>query len=170
MTSERDSNVTAVDTTTVEALGEIAEGMRPRAIAFTKDGNTAFVSNEFGGTLTAFDARSNQVLGVVLIEAKSPSGERPMGLALSGDGKQLFVSTGRGGAVAVVDVAKRAVDHWIRGVGARPWGIAVASDGKHVFTANGPSDDLSIIDLASGKVAKVPIGGLPWGVVTGGAR
>ena len=90
-----------------------------------------------------------------------------MGLALSADGKQLFVSTGRGGAVAVVDVAKRELDHLIRGVGARPWGIAVASNGKSAFTANGPSDDLSIIDLASGKVTKVAIGGSPWGVVTG---
>ena len=93
-----------------------------------------------------------------------------MGLALSADGKQLFVSTGRGGAVAVVDVAKRELDHAISGVGARPWGIAVASDGKRVFTANGPSDDLSIIDVATGKVTKVAIGGLPWGVVTGGTR
>jgi YVTN family beta-propeller protein len=105
----------------------------------------------------------------VPIEAKTPAGQRPMGLALSPDDKQLFVSTGRGGGVAVVDVAKRDFDHLIDGVGARPWGIAIAADGKHVFTANGPSDDLSIVDVQSGKLEKkVQLGGLPWGVVTGG--
>jgi YVTN family beta-propeller protein len=53
-------------------------------------------------------------------------------------------------------------------VGARPWGLSVDAAGKRLFTANGPSDDLSIIDLTSGKVeARVSVGGLPWGVVTG---
>jgi len=92
-----------------------------------------------------------------------------MGLAFSPDEKQLFVSTGRGGAVAVIDVAKRVVDRVIEGVGARPWGIAIAADGKHVFTANGSSDDLGIVDVAGGRLEKkVQLGGLPWGVVTGG--
>ena len=109
------------------------------------------------------------MLTTVPIEAKTPAGQRPMGLAFAPDDKQLFVSTGRGGGVVVVDVAKRDFDHLIDGVGARPWGIAIGADGKHVFTANGPSDDLSIVDVASGKLEKkVQLGGLPWGVVTGG--
>jgi YVTN family beta-propeller protein len=38
-----------------------------------------------------------------------------------------------------------------------------------LFSANGSSDDLSIVNVKSGKVErKVKIGGLPWGVVTGG--
>ena len=169
VTSEQDSKVTAIDTTTFAVVGEIQAGMRPRALAFSKDGSVGFVSNEFGGTLTAFDPLRNQALDTVQIEAKTPKGQRPMGLVLSRDDKQLFVSTGRGGAVAVVNVEKRQFDHLIDGVGERPWGIAIAADGKHVFTANGPSDDLSIVDVTSGKVEKkVPLGGLPWGVVTGG--
>ncbi|MES1173050.1 MAG: beta-propeller fold lactonase family protein, partial [Myxococcales bacterium] len=139
--------------------------------AFTKDGSTGFISNEFGGTLTAFDPRTNQVLGTVKIEAKSPVGERPMGLALSPDDKQLYVTTGRGGAIAIVDVGKHEMTGLIEGVGARPWGLAVSSDGKHAYTANGSSDDISIVDVASGKVEKkVTIGGLPWGVITGETR
>ncbi|HYQ42646.1 MAG TPA: beta-propeller fold lactonase family protein [Polyangiaceae bacterium] len=169
VTSEQDSKVTAIDTTTFAVVGEIQAGMRPRSIAFSKDGSVAFISNEFGGTLTAFDPRTNQASGTVQIEAKVPRGQRPMGLAFSPDDKQLFVSTGRGEAIAVVDVAKRDFDHLIEGIGARPWGLAISADGKRLFTANGPSDDLSIVDIASGKVEKkVQLGGLPWGVVTGG--
>jgi len=169
VTSEQDSKVTAIDTTTFAVVAEIQAGKRPRALAFSKDGSIAFVSNEFGGTLTAFDPRSHEVLTTIAIEAKMTPGQRPMGLALSPDDRQLFVSTGRGGAVAVVDVGKRAFERSINGVGARPWGIAMAADGKHVFTANGPSDDLSIVDVASGRLEKkVQLGGLPWGVVTGG--
>jgi YVTN family beta-propeller protein len=169
VTSEQDSKVTAIDTTTFAVVAEIPTGMRPRALVFSKDGSIAFISNEFGGTLTAFDPRTNKPLSTVPIEAKTPTGQRPMGLVLSPDDKQLFVSTGRGGAVAVVDVAKRDFAHLIDGVGARPWGIAMAADGKHVFTANGPSDDLGIVDVAGRKLEKkVPLGGQPWGVVTGG--
>ena len=169
VTSEQDSKVTAIDTTTFAVIADIPAGMRPRAIAFNKDGSVGFVSNEFGGTLTAFDPRTNRVLSTVTIEAKVQRSQRPMGLVFSPDDTQLFDSTGRGEAVAVVDVAKRAFDHAIEGVGTRPWGIAVSADGKHVFTANGPSDDLSIVDVQSGKLEKkVQLGGLPWGVVTGG--
>jgi YVTN family beta-propeller protein len=169
VTSEQDSKVTAIDTTSFAVIAEIQAGLRPRAVAFSKDGSIAFVSNEFGGTLTAFDPRTNQVLTTVPIEAKTPAGQRPMGLVFAPDDKRLFVSTGRGGGVAVVDIAKRDFERIIDGVGARPWGIAISADGKHVFTANGPSDDLGIVDALAGKVEKkVPLGGQPWGVVTGG--
>jgi len=169
VTSEQDRKVTAIDASTFAVVGEIQSGQRPRSIVFSKDGSIAFISNEFGGTLTAFDPRNNQVLATVEIEAKVPRGQRPMGLAFSSDDKKLFVSTGRGEGIAVVDVAKREFEHLIEGVGARPWGLAISADGKRLFTANGPSDDLSIVDAASGKVEKkVQLGGLPWGVVTGG--
>ena len=168
VTSEQDSKVTAVDTTTFATVADIPAGLRPRAIAFTKDGSVGFISNEFAGTVTAFDPRQPQTSSTVKVEAKSSKGERPMGLVVSPDDKWLFVSTGRGGAIAVVDIAKREVDHFIEEVGARPWGIAIAADGKHVFTANGPSDDLAIVNTTTNKVEKkLPIGGQPWGVVTG---
>ena len=165
VTSEQDSNVSAIDTATFAVIGTIATGPRPRGIAFTKDGSTGFVSNELGGTITVFDAQKNVPLTTIKLEG---TGQRPMNAVFSRDEKQLFVSTGRGGAIAVIDVTKRAFERAIDGVGARPWGIAIDSAGKRLFTANGSSDDLSIVDLASGTVAaRVQVGGLPWGVVTG---
>jgi YVTN family beta-propeller protein len=168
ITSEQDSIVTGIDTQSFAVVAKVATGRRPRAILFTKDSNVAFVSNEMDGTVTAFNPHTLQNLGLIKIDGKGPVGARPMGLALSPDDKWLFVSTGRGGAIGVVDVAKRQFDHLIEGVGARPWGIAMASDGQHVYTANGSSDDLAIVNAKTGNVErKVPIGGLPWGAVTG---
>jgi len=167
VTSEQDGSVTAIDTATFAVLATIPTGLRPRGIVFGKDG-TAFVTNELGGTVTVFDANKNVPLTTIKIESQVPLGQRPMNAVLSPDQKQLYVSTGRGGAVAVIDVAKRAFDHLIEGVGARPWGLAMDSAGKRLFTANGSSDDLAIIDVKTGKVeSKVRVGGLPWGVVTG---
>jgi YVTN family beta-propeller protein len=157
-----------VDATSFAVLADIPTGLRPRNVAFTKDGRTGFVSNELGGTLTVFDPRSNQPLSTLKIDARVPLYYRPMGLVLSADDRWLFVSTGRGGAIAVIDVAKRSLDHVIEKVGARPWGIAQSADGKYLYSANGSSDDLSIIDVARGEVQKkVHIGGLPWGVISG---
>jgi YVTN family beta-propeller protein len=143
-------------------------GPRPRSIAFSSDGATAFVTSENGALVSVLDAHKNAALEPIKIvpQAKTQLGPRPMGSALSPDGKLLYVSCGRGEAVAVIDVATRKQVRIIDGVGARPWGIGVSHDGKTLFTANGPSNDVSIVDTATGKVtARVKVGGLPWGLV-----
>ena len=83
-------------------VARIATGPRPRAIAFSRDGKTGFVTCENGGGVTVFDAVKNAVAGTIKIEpvAKTPLGPRPMGAALSPDGKHLYVSNGRGESVA----------------------------------------------------------------------
>ena len=156
-----------VDTRSLKVVGHIPTGPRPRAVVFTKDGTTAFVTDENAATVTVVDAIKHAPAGSIKIEAvaKTVLGPRPMGAALSPDGRQLYVSNGRGESIAIIDVAQRKVARLIDGVGARPWGIAVSADGKKVYTANGPSNDVSIIDVASGKVEKrIKVGGLPWGV------
>src|SRR5262249_8883235 len=146
-------------------VGHIVTGQRPRAVVFAADGNTAFVSNEMGRSVTVIDARQNTATGSITIEDVAGARQRPMGVALSRDARQLYVTTGGGAAVAAIGVAKGAAERSTAGVGARPWGIAVSRDGRRLFTANGTSDDLSIIDAATGKVERrVKVGKLPWGV------
>jgi YVTN family beta-propeller protein len=173
VTSEQENAVFAVDARTFKVLARIPTGPRPRSVVFTRDAATAFVTSENGAQLTVVDVAKNQPAGTIKIEpkAKTVLGPRPMGAVLSPDGKELYVSNGRGESVAVIDVAKRQVVRLYDGVGARPWGIGVSADGRWIYTANGPSNDLSVIDAATGKVEKrVKVGGLPWGLVVGGAR
>jgi YVTN family beta-propeller protein len=44
--------------------------------------------------------------------------------------------------------------------------MALTPDGSRLYVANGRSDSVSVIDTAgAAKVADIPVGQLPWGVV-----
>ena len=109
-----------------KVLARIPTGPRPRAIVFTPDGKTAFVTCENGARGDRHRRGQERRRRHIKIEpvAKTSSARGRWALALSPDGKTLYVSIGRGEAVAVIDVATRKVARLIDGVGARPWGIA----------------------------------------------
>ncbi len=45
--------------------------------------------------------------------------------------------------------------------------MAITPDGKKRYVANGRSNSVSVIDTASyTRLADIPVGTLPWGVVT----
>ena len=166
MTCEADNEVFAVDTTTLKVVGRMKTAARPRSVVFTKDGSTAFVTDETAATVSVIDTAKHAVAASIVIpKTKGPTAPRPMGAVLSPDGREVYVSLGRASAIAVIDVAKRALTRTIEDVGARPWGIDVSADGTKVYTANGPSEDVSTVDLASGTVSRTPTGGSPWGLV-----
>ena len=164
----RDETYAAIDTKSRTLVAHIKVGPRPRSITFSKDGKTAFVTNETAATVGVIDTATHTLASTIELPPieGAPTPPRPMGGALSPDGQQLFISLGRAGAVAVIDVAGRKLLRTIQGVGTRPWGIAVSADGRKLYTANGSSGDVSVIDLESGKVEKkIATGGSPWGVV-----
>jgi YVTN family beta-propeller protein len=168
VTSEEDNLVAIVDTNTLAQVLQIPTGKRPRAIAFSSDGASAFVTDELGAALTVIDTKARRAVAEIALASNAGLVPRPMGAVLAPDGKHVFVSTGRGGAIVQIDVAKRSVVRSVPAVGARPWGIAVSRDGKRVYTANGPSNDVSILELSSGRLRRVSVGGLPWGLVVAG--
>jgi len=159
--------VFAIDTATNKVVAKIETAARPRAVVFTPDGSTAFVSNENGGAVTVIDTAKHAVSATIKFTppAGAPIPPRPMGLALSADAKQLFVSLGRAKSVAVIDIATNKILRTMDDIGARPWGIALSRDGKKLYTANGPSADVSVVDIDTGKVDKrIATGGSPWGI------
>ncbi|MBW8862858.1 MAG: beta-propeller fold lactonase family protein [Acidobacteria bacterium] len=130
-------------------------------MTFSKDGKTAFVTNENAAMVGVIDVAKRKVVSTITIPktAGTPTLPRPMGGALSPDGQQVFISLGRASSVAVIDVATRKFVRTIEGVGARPWGLTFNADGSKLFTANGPSGDVSIVDVASGKVRTAALRG-----------
>jgi YVTN family beta-propeller protein len=167
VTCEGENDIAAIDTTTLAVIGRVKTGARPRAIVFTSDGKTGFVTSENGGVVTTFDTATHGVSTTIQMPkiVNSPTAARPMGAALSPDNAQLYVSLGRAKAIAIIDVGTRKVARIIEDVGARPWGIGLSADGKQLYTANGPSGDVSVVDIASGKTEKrIPVGGSPWGI------
>jgi YVTN family beta-propeller protein len=173
VTCEGDGEVVVVDTSSGKIAARLKSGLRPRAVAFTEDGATAFITNENDATVTVVDAVKHKVSGHVRLP-EVPGAEippRPMGATMSPDGSLLFVSLGRAQSIAIIDVKSRKLVRTIDNVGRRPWGVAISADGKTVYTANGPSGDVSIVDVASGTVtARVATGGSPWGAVFANSR
>ena len=156
----------AVDTTTLKVVGRMKMPARPRAVVFTKDGSTAFVTDETAATISVIDTAKHAIAASIVIpKGKGPTVPRPMGAVLSPDGKEVYVSLGRASAIAIIYVAKRSLTRTIEDVGARPWGIDVSADGTQLNTANGPSADVSVVDLARGTVSRIATGGSPWGLV-----
>jgi YVTN family beta-propeller protein len=52
-------------------------------------------------------------------------------------------------------------------IGQRPWNMSFSPDGSKLYVAAGRSGSVSVIDVASRKmVSEIPVGRLPWGVVT----
>jgi len=44
--------------------------------------------------------------------------------------------------------------------------MAITPDGRKLYVANGRSNSVSVIDTeANQKIADIPVGELPWGVV-----
>jgi YVTN family beta-propeller protein len=157
VTSEGENAVTVIDPKSMQIVGKVATGLRPRSIAFSK--TLAVVGGENDGSVTLVDINSRTPVARIQL----PMGARPMGIAVTGN--NAYVTTGRAGGVAVIDLDKRAFVKTIDNVGKRPWGIAIDRDGL-VYTANGPSDDISVIDPKAGSVVRrIHTGGSPWGVV-----
>lgn len=157
ITSEADNAISVVDPKSMQVIAQVAAGLRPRAIAFSK--SLAVITGENDGSVTLVDIKSRTPVSRIQL----PMGSRPMGVAIAD--KLAYVTTGRAGGVAVIDVEKRALVKTIDGAGKRPWGIAIDRSGM-IYTANGPSDDISVIDPKTGTVTRrIHAGGSPWGVV-----
>jgi YVTN family beta-propeller protein len=140
--------ITNTKTRTVD--GFIATGLTPTGIAFSPDGNTAYVANQFGN-VSRIDVATRQVTGFVDIAS-------PQALRLSPDGSQLFVGT-TGTAVVTVDVATLTIVRTVD-VGAAPNGFAVHPRGRLLYVSSFDAGTVSEIDMLTGQVVRTftPLG------------
>jgi len=163
VTCETSNSLYVLDAHAMKVRAQIPTGKRPRAIYLSRGAHRGYVTDEFGASLTEFNTDDNTV--VRTIPLGDPKVVRPMGIA-SHDGKTLYVTTGRFGALLEVEAGTGKVLRTIAQVGARPWGVALSPDGTRAYTANGPAGDVSVVDLKAGQVvARIAVGGSPWGIV-----
>src|SRR5512140_513281 len=131
-------------------VGGGAEG-----VAFSPDGQRAYVANRAAGTVSVVHTNLGRVLSGTTIERTAPgSGPVPVqGIAVSPDGSRVYVASG-GQGVTVLDAAGVIVDTIAVDAGGadqpNPQGVAVSPDGRTLYvSANRAGGSLSAVDLAT---------------------
>ena len=166
--------VTVIDTTTntvVATIHSIGPTSFPNGVAFTPDGQRAYVANSFGSgtsTVSVIATATNTVVATVPVG--SGTGSFADGVAVTPDGKHVYVTNSKNsgdGTVSVIDTATNTVVATVP-VGSGPFGIAFAPDGKQAYVVDEFSGTVSVIATASNTVAAtVPVGSGPtWVAVT----
>jgi YVTN family beta-propeller protein len=131
--------ITSTRTRTVD--GFIPTGLTPTGIAFSPDGNTAYVANQFGN-LSRIDVATRQVTGSVGIAS-------PVAVRVSPDGSQLFVAT-TSTAVVTVDLATLSIVRTVD-VGSAPNGFAVHPGGRLLYVSSFDAGTVSEINVFTGQ-------------------
>lgn len=142
--------LTSLKTRTVD--GYIPTGPVPTGIAFSPDGATAYVANQFGD-VSVLDVALRAVVGSIPVP-------NPLAVRVSPDGGQLFVATG-GTTVEIVDVPSRSVVKSVE-VGFAPNGFAVHPDGRILYVSSFISGSVAEVDMFTGAVLRTfNVGGTP---------
>jgi len=137
-------------------------GSRPREVAFSADGQWAYVTSEISGEVSKLDVAANKVIQTVKLDVPNA---KPKGVVVSRDQRTLYVSTGGGNAIAVVTTDTLAQKATIP-VGKRVWGLALSRDGSRLYACNSLDSLVSVIDTTTNQVnATITVGQRPWGVV-----
>ncbi len=115
----------------------------PFYITHSPDGNTLYVVNQSGHSVTFIDAQSKKVTGEVAV------GVQPEAAAVTPDGSLLFVVNAESDSVSVIDTKTKAVVKEIK-VGDWPCSVKITKDGKTAYiTCSGNMwEYVDIIDVA----------------------
>ena len=122
VTSAITDRVVIVDPATESVTGEIAVGDGPVAVAFTPDGEKAFVVNmgqcQGPGEVSVIDVAGSAVTGTLGV------GECPQSVAVTPDGAEAWVVNRNSDDLSVIDVATASVTRTIQVIGNFPRRIA----------------------------------------------
>jgi YVTN family beta-propeller protein len=146
--------VTVLDLTTNTATGDIAlPGLSPRGIAFTPDGQTAWV---VGNTARRIDVATNTPGPGIALAGPADA------VAVSGNGMTAWVTLPGLNAIQPVSTV---LGGTTIAVGAAPSQIALSPDGTTLYVTNTASNTVSVVAVAtSAVVATIPVGSAPVGV------
>jgi YVTN family beta-propeller protein len=139
-----DAALTVIDTGSLKAVATIATGRAPHQLAFSPDGNRAFVTNGGDGTVSILDTTAQKKIADV---ATGPS---PAGIASSELSAAAYVIDSDG-SIAVIDSNATTVS---RRIEARPGlsSITFAPGGRWGFITNAKENAVHVIDSATSAI------------------
>lgn len=139
-----DAALTVIDTRSLKAVATIATGRAPHQLAFSPDGNRAFVTNGADGTVSIIETSTPKKIGDV---ATGPS---PAGIASSTLSAATYV-VDSDGSIAVIEANATSVT---RRIEAKPGlsSIAFAPGGRWGFITNPKENVVHVIDSATSAI------------------
>ncbi|MGA2386666.1 MAG: YncE family protein [Candidatus Bathyarchaeia archaeon] len=134
----------------------IPVGNGPYGVAFTPNGEYAYVTNQNSHTVSVISTATNTVVATV------PLGTYPNAVAVNPNGEYVYVTNLGNNTVSVINTVTNRLTATIN-VGALPEGVAVTPDGKYVYVANNDplsnNDSVSVISTATNTVtATITVG------------
>jgi YVTN family beta-propeller protein len=139
-------SVSLVDVTAGRVLAELRCGRRPSAVAVSRDGQRAAVSNLWSGTVTILEVGDESLKAVGEVEV----GPLPRGLAFAGE--MLYAAVAGADEVVCIDGrSAKVVRRWP--APREPHHLAVSADGRWLAAASTRSAQVRLWDTTTSKLA-----------------
>lgn len=154
VSSEKDNGIVLFNADTLEKIGFIETGDRPRSIIFNKDKTQIFVATGDSDVIEVVDVESTEIV------AELEVGDDPEMAVLSVDGNYLYTSLEDDGELSIFDIREKTVRNIE--VGAEPEGVLAHPSGKIVYVASEEANLVQAVDLEKGSVtASITVGNRP---------
>ena len=178
VTNETSGDLSIIDGTTLEVIGTVPLGKRPRGIHASPDGKTIYVAlsgsplappgvdestlpppDKSADGIGVFDIQQNKIVRVM------EGGSDPENFAISHDGNTLLVSNEDAAGVSFLDIPTGKLVKTIR-IGEEPEGVTLSPDGKRIYATAENDGTVSAIDIESRKLLKTfKVGRRPRNIV-----
>ena len=113
------------------------------------NGQTMYVANFAGSTVSIVDLATNTVTGIV---ADTGTINNPYGISFTPNGQTAYVLNSSSNSISIINTATHTVTGLVNTTAAAlndPFYMAVTADGTTGYVANGNSANITVVDLAS---------------------
>jgi YVTN family beta-propeller protein len=150
-------------------------GLRPRGIKVSPDGNFYIATLEHSDNFIVLDKDFKHVKTVKTeysdMGKDLHTGKSPYGVSFNASGDKLFVAASGGykkrSTLEVYDGKTFERIGRVKTDGRRCWHFTFTPDNKNILLACGRSDEVLVIDSDTLNITKrIPVAGIPWGIVT----